>query len=68
MATIFTCAWTSRRGVVATQLGHSTPRLVEELYGHFKVGALEELDRAFGGTVVELRDTRGAHGASEGSL
>ena len=49
--------------VVATQLGHSSPRLVEELYGHFKVGALDEIDRAYGAHVVELRDTGGAHGA-----
>lgn len=41
--------------VVATQLGHSTPRLVEELYGHFKVGALEEIDRATGATVRTLK-------------
>lgn len=31
--------------VVATQLGHASPRLVEDLYGHFKVGALDEIDR-----------------------
>ena len=49
--------------VVATQLGHSTPRLVEELYGHFKVGALREIDQAVGHNVVALRDTGGAHGA-----
>jgi integrase len=49
--------------VVATQLGHSTPRLVEELYGHFKVGALAEIDRAIGHNVVQLQDTGGAHGA-----
>jgi integrase len=41
--------------VVATQLGHSTPKLVETLYGHFKVGALEELDRAYGQNVTRLR-------------
>lgn len=44
--------------VVATQLGHSTPRLVEELYGHFKVGALEEIDRAMGRNVANLQDAR----------
>lgn len=32
--------------VVAAHLGHASPRMVEELYGHFKVGALEEIDRA----------------------
>jgi integrase len=41
--------------VVAAQLGHSSPRKVEELYGHFKVGALEEIDRAFGANVAPLR-------------
>jgi integrase len=52
--------------VVAAQLGHSSPRKVEELYGHFKVGALDEIDRAFGHHVVPLRrlDTGGAHGAA----
>lgn len=30
--------------VVAVQLGHSGPRLVEELYGHGDVGALEEIE------------------------
>jgi integrase len=49
--------------VVATQLGHSTPRKVETLYGHFRVGALAEIDRAVGQNVVQLRDTGGAHGA-----
>jgi integrase len=34
--------------VVAVQLGHQSPRLVEDLYGHFKVGALDELKAAFG--------------------
>jgi integrase len=33
--------------VVAAQLGHRTPRLVEERYGHFEVGALDELKAAF---------------------
>ncbi len=42
--------------VVATQLGHASPRLVEELYGHFKVGALDEIDRAMGANVARLRD------------
>lgn len=41
--------------VVATQLGHSSPRLVEELYGHFKTGALDEIDRAMGANVATLR-------------
>lgn len=40
--------------VVASQLGHSGPKLVEQLYGHGDVGALEEIDRAFD-NVVPLR-------------
>ncbi len=32
--------------VVAVQLAHTGPRLVEELYGHGDVGALVEIDRA----------------------
>ena len=40
--------------VVAAQLGHASPRLVEDLYGHFKVGALEEIDRALGRTTTPL--------------
>ncbi len=41
--------------VVAVQLGHDDGgRLVERLYGHGDVGALEEIDRAFS-TVVPLR-------------
>ena len=52
--------------VVAAQLGHSSPRLVEELYGHFKVGALQELDRALEAKVAPLRGLRvadGTHGS-----
>jgi integrase len=45
--------------VVAAQLGHSSPRLVEELYGHGDVGALEEIDRAVGDNVVPLRQAAG---------
>lgn len=40
--------------VVATQLGHDGPKLVETLYGHGDVGALEEIDRAFS-NVIPLR-------------
>jgi integrase len=40
--------------VVAAQLGHDGPKLVEDLYGHGDVGALEEIDRAFA-NVVPLR-------------
>lgn len=47
--------------VVATQLGHSTPRLVESTYGHWKVGALDEIDRAFGQT-PDLKLVRAATG------
>ena len=42
--------------VVAVQLGHASPRLVEELYGHGDVGALKEIDRAIGVNVVPLRE------------
>lgn len=41
--------------VVAVQLGHDGPKLVEQLYGHGDVGALEEIDQAFGANVVPLR-------------
>ena len=41
--------------VVAAQLGHATVREVEDRYGHFKVGALDELDREFGDNVTPLR-------------
>ncbi|HLL86946.1 MAG TPA: tyrosine-type recombinase/integrase, partial [Thermoleophilaceae bacterium] len=51
--------------VVAAQLGHSSPRLVEELYGHFKVGALEEIDRAFKAKVTPIRALRVANEAHE---
>lgn len=40
--------------VVAAQLGHSGPQLVEELYGHGEVGALDEIDAAFD-NVIPLR-------------
>jgi integrase len=48
--------------VVAVQMGHSEPRLVERLYGHGEIGALEEIDRAFGSNVHPLRRAGGAHG------
>jgi integrase len=41
--------------VAAVQLGHSSPRLIENLYGHGEVGALGEIDRAVSGNVVPLR-------------
>jgi hypothetical protein len=44
--------------VVATQLGN-TPRMVEDLYGHGDVGALEEIDRAIGDNAVPLRQVVG---------
>ena len=40
--------------VVGAQLG-DTPRMIEDLYGHSDVGALEEIDRAIGTNVVPLR-------------
>lgn len=40
--------------VVAAQLGHDGPKLIEQLYGHGDVGALEEIDRAFD-NVIPLR-------------
>lgn len=46
--------------VVAAQLGHASPRLVEDLYGHFKVGALAEIDRAVGRKGGHLRALRDA--------
>lgn len=33
--------------VVARQLTHSSPRLVEDVYGHGDVGALEEIERTY---------------------
>lgn len=42
--------------VVAAQLGHDGPKLVEQLYGHGDVGALEEIDAAFD-NVIPLRRT-----------
>jgi hypothetical protein len=41
--------------VVRAQLG-DTPRMIEDLYGHGDVGALEEIDRAIGANVVPLRE------------
>lgn len=41
--------------VVAVQLGHTGPRLVEELYGHGDVGALEEIEARLASNVVPLR-------------
>jgi integrase len=40
--------------VVGAQLG-DTPRMIEDLYGHGDVGAIEEIDRALGENVVPLR-------------
>lgn len=49
--------------VVAAQLGHDGPKLVETLYGHGEVGALEEIDAAFADNVVPLRQVGGeSHG------
>lgn len=45
--------------VVAAQLGHDGPKLVEQLYGHGDHGALEEIDRAFD-NVVPLRSVESA--------
>lgn len=45
--------------VVAAQLGHDGPKLVEQLYGHGDHGALEEIDRAFD-NVVPIRGVRSA--------
>jgi integrase len=46
--------------VVAVQLGHNDGgRLVQELYGHGDVGALEEIDRALGQNVVPIRKAAG---------
>jgi hypothetical protein len=33
---------------------------VQELYGHFEVGALEEIDRAFGANMAPLRSVEKA--------
>jgi integrase len=41
--------------VVAAQLGHSSPRLVEMVYGHGDVGALDELEQGYGNNVRHLR-------------
>lgn len=48
-----------RADVVAAQLTHSSPRLVEDLYGHGDVGALEEIERTYSerSNVVPLRRT-----------
>lgn len=43
--------------VVAVQLGHDGPKLIEQLYGHGDVGALEEIDAAFS-KVVSLDSRR----------
>lgn len=45
--------------VVAAQLGHDGPKLVEQLYGHGEVGALEAIDAAFD-NVIPLRKVQGA--------
>lgn len=41
--------------IVAAQLGHANGRLVEDLYGHGSVGALEQLEASYGGNVRYLR-------------
>lgn len=41
--------------IVAAQLGHANGRLVEDLYGHGSVGALEQLEAAYTGNVRRLR-------------
>lgn len=46
--------------VVAVQLGHNDGgRLVEQLYGHGDVGALEEIDRALERNVIPIRKASG---------
>lgn len=45
--------------VVAAQLGHSSPRLVEDLYGHGDVGALEEIEAGYGANVLPFRRASG---------
>lgn len=48
--------------VVAAQLGHDGPKLIEQLYGHGDVGALDEIDRAFD-NVISLDSRRSeSHG------
>ena len=44
--------------VVGAQLG-DTPRMIEDLYGHGDVGALDEIDRAIDDNVVTLRRASG---------
>jgi integrase len=44
--------------VVGAQLG-DTPHMIEDLYGHGDVGALEDIDRAIGANVVPLRQAGG---------
>lgn len=41
--------------IVAAQLGHANGRLVEDLYGHGSVGALEQLESSYKGNVRHLR-------------
>jgi integrase len=45
--------------VVAEQLGHSGPRLVEDLYGHGSVGALDQLEREYNDNVRHLKVAEG---------
>ena len=45
--------------VVAAQLGHDGPKLIEQLYGHGDVGALEEIDEAFE-NVIPIKKARGS--------
>jgi integrase len=51
--------------VIAQQMGWTLAGVSKllEVYGHGDVGALEEIDRAYGSNVVQLRDTQSAHGA-----
>jgi integrase len=51
--------------VVAEQMGWELAGTLKllKVYGHGDVGALEEIDRVYDSNVVQLRDTRGAHGA-----
>jgi integrase len=57
--------------VVAVQLGHDGPKLVEQLYGHGDVGALEEIDGAFSKVVplasVSARSTARSTEAATGT-
>jgi integrase len=49
--------------VAAAQLGHDGPKLIEQLYGHGDVGALEEIDAAFENVIPIKSARRQSHGA-----